>query len=57
MKDGSPFAAGRLRRLEWGVVLAAALFAVMGAVAALAIGGVLVAVRLVEALDDPYIGT
>jgi glycosyltransferase 2 family protein len=39
VRDGSPFAAGRLRRLEWGVVLAAALFAALGAVAALAIGG------------------
>jgi uncharacterized protein (TIRG00374 family) len=39
VRDGSPFAIGRLRRLEWGVVLAAAAFAALGAVAALAVGG------------------
>jgi uncharacterized protein (TIRG00374 family) len=34
-----PFAAGRLRRLEWGVVLAGASFAALGAAAALLVGG------------------
>jgi glycosyltransferase 2 family protein len=36
---GAPFAVGRLRRLEIGVVLTAALFAAAGALAALFIGG------------------
>ena len=39
MSGRSPFAAGRLRRLEIGAVLTAALFAALGAGAALAVGG------------------
>jgi uncharacterized protein (TIRG00374 family) len=39
VRGGSPFAAGRLRRLEVGVVLTAALFAAAGAGAALVVGG------------------
>ncbi|MDF2763357.1 MAG: hypothetical protein K0S81_351 [Rhodospirillales bacterium] len=34
-----PFTAGRLRRLEWGVVLTAAIFAALGGAAALLVGG------------------
>ncbi len=39
MSGDSPFAAGRLRRLEFGVVIAAALFAAVGAGVALLVGG------------------
>ncbi len=39
MRGSSPFAVGRLRRLEYGVVLTAALFAAIGAAAALVLGG------------------
>lgn len=52
MKGGSPFAVGRLRRLEYGVVLTAALFASAGAAVALVVGGgeVLAAVGRIDVL-------
>jgi uncharacterized protein (TIRG00374 family) len=52
VSGGTPFAVGRLRRLEIGVVVTAALFAAAGAAAALVVGGgeVLAALGRVDAL-------
>ncbi|HXV23565.1 MAG TPA: lysylphosphatidylglycerol synthase transmembrane domain-containing protein [Alphaproteobacteria bacterium] len=52
VRGGSPFAAGRLRRLELWAVFAAASFATLGAAAALFVGGgeVLAALGRIDAL-------
>ncbi|HEX6103317.1 MAG TPA: lysylphosphatidylglycerol synthase domain-containing protein, partial [Alphaproteobacteria bacterium] len=39
MTSSPPFTASRWRRLEWGVVLTAAIFAAVGGAAALLVGG------------------
>jgi len=50
LSGGSPFAAGRLRRLEYGVVLTAALFVAAAAAATMLVGGreVLAAIQRVS---------